>query len=409
MNTTTRRIAALSAAATTFALWVATSEANPGLSLGTWAFHPYLELSGSYDSNVYKSRDNEISDLYTEPEVGLRFSSATETNLLNLSGNVFGSRREYASESDLSFSTFGDNVGLRYGETEKSVVELIQSFRRVRDNDRHASDMETSGLSASLVQDIHTLSAQRDVQQYGATAERQLTDKTDLTLGYRYSSSVYDEDGFFDLDGQIGQADLAYALTDKSATFVALRYGVQHQESTPGSSKLMTARLGFRTRGTDKVVCKIGAGLERYERPLETGDHTDSSFNFDASLDWFVTEKVALRCGGHNGTQLSSFYQGNGLDFVSGWVGAGYRWSPTTTFSVRGVYRLDDYLDPVAYEESFIDRKDTRIEAHARVDYVIPSEWLKLFFELTHDIVDSNVDEVDYVDSRAILGADMTY
>lgn len=409
MNTTTRRILAASSALATLTLIVASSDAGTGLGLGSWRLSPYLELGGTYDSNVYKTRDAEVSDVYAEPELGLRFSSSTETNRLTLGGNLFYSRREYASESDLSFNTYGDNVGLRYGEQQRSFAELVQSFRRVRDNDRHASDIETSGLSASMVQDIHTLSAQRDVHQLGATAEQRLTDKTDLTVGYRYASSAYDEEGFFDLDGHLGQADLAYLLTDKTAAFVSFRYGVQSQEESSGTADLATVRLGLQARGTEKVTCKIGIGMERYERPLDTGDETTDSFNFDVSADWYVTEKVTLRCGGYNGTQLSSFYRGNGLDFISGWVGGGYRWRPSTTFSVRGVYRVDDYLDPVAYEESTIDREDTRFEAHARIDYTLPSDLLKVYFELSHDLVDSNVEPVDYVDSRVMVGADIRY
>lgn len=380
---------------------------SPGI--GPWMLSPYLELSGAYDSNVYKTKDHPTSDMYAEPELGLRFGLSGETNLLRLSGNLFVARREYAAERALSFNTFGDNASLRYDDEERTTAELIQSFRRVSDNDRHASDIESSGLSASMVQDIHSLSARRDVNQAGATMDRRLTDKTRFVLGYRYASSVYDEPGFFDLQGHVGQADLAYNMTDKTAAFVTLRHGQQHQETTPGWSKLSTLRFGVQNRGTEKISCKIGAGIERYERPPDTGDERSDAFNFDASADWYVTEKVTLRCGGYNGTQMSSFYRGNGLTFISGWAGAGYRWRPSTTFSIRGVYRVDDYLDQVPYQNGTIDRKDRRVEAHARADYAMPSNLLKLFLDVSHDHVDSNDEPVDYTDTRVTIGADIRF
>ena len=132
-------------------------------------------------------------------------------------------------------------------------------------------------------------------------------------------------------------------------------------------------------------------------------------FNFNAAVDWFVTEKLTFRCGGYNGTQWSAFYVGNALEYISGWVGLGYRWKPSTTFSLRGIYRIDDYLDPVTHLGVTSDRIDDRLEGHARIDYLVPGEFLRLYLEVSYDQVDSNLDWVDYVDKRFVLGANIRY
>ncbi len=409
MKTTMLRIRLSATVISLLAPLAASADPGDGIGVGSWLLSPYIDINATYDSNVYKTRDNEIADTFFEPEFGLRMSSSTETNLLTLRGNAFMSRREYSSESSQDFSSWGDNLSLQYGRPEHFTIEGIQSFRHVQDYDRHASDMESSGLSESMVQDIHTLSAERNINQIGLGATRRLTDKTELTLGYRYCDVLYANDQFLDLDGQVGQIDAAYLMTDKTAAFLSLHGGIQNQEGTDGSATYAIARLGATTRGSDKMAYNAGAGIEHYTRPVASGNESFDTFNFNVTADWYVTEKVTLRCGGLNGTQLSSFYEGNGLNYVSGWAGAGYRWKPSTILSVRGIYRRDSYLDPVPDGNTTIDRADTRIEAHARIDYTAPANFLKLYFEASLDIADSNINTADYVDKRIMVGAELLY
>lgn len=409
MKTIDRRIALTATGMAMGLAFAAASAAGTGHRAGSWLLSPYVELDGAYDSNVYKSGEKEVSDFYLEPEIGLRFSSSTETNLFTASGNVFGSRREYASEGGLGFNTFGDHVGLRYGHEDRMRLEAVQSFRRIRDNDRHASDIENSSLSSGMLQDIHSLSARRDVHQAGATAGWRVSDRSDLTVAYRLAATRYDEEGFFDLTAHLAQADLARKLTDKTATFVTLRHGIQSQENVDGDAALSTARLGLLTRGTDKLYARLGAGVEHYELPPDSREDAIDSFNFDAALDWIATDKLLLRAGGYNGTQLSSLYRGNAIEFISGWLGAGWRWSPTTTLSLRAIYREDEYVDPVSVNEQPVQREDDRYEAQARIDWSDIGGRFKVYAGYSHDLVESNVRVVEYTDHRVIVGAGIRY
>lgn len=411
-----------------------------GIRIGSWVLSPYLDLNYTYDSNVYKDETNEVDDIFFEPELGLRFSSSTETNCTSFRGNLFYSDRQYDTEKNRDFKTYGDNLTLRHGNGRRALIELIQSYRHLDDNDRHASDIEASPLSGEMVEDSNTLDLERDVHQLGASVSRRMTDKLELALSYRYSGVMYENETHdrvdpkdliippgLDLDGHIWQLDAALGLTDKTDAFLTLRQGLQYQEDTDGSANLTTVRLGLKSQGSDKLTYTAGAGLERYERPgqggddeeevgidpyvgvAESEDDEDVTFNFNGTVNWFITEKLTFRCGGYNGTQFSSFYQGNGMEYISGWAGLGYRFKPSLIFSIRAIYREDDYLDPVTHQGVTRDRIDERFEGHARIDYVAPGEFLRLYLEGTYDEVDSNFDFVDYVDQRLMLGAIIRY
>lgn len=404
--------------------WACSATAGPGdgVALGSWVFSPYVELIGVYDSNVYKDRDDEIDDLFLEPELGLRFSTSIDTNLFSIRGNAFFSDRSYRTEDNRDFHSFGESIDLKLGNGRKSLIELIQSYRRLDENDRHAADIESSELAGELIQDSNTLDLQRDILQFGALIQRRLSDKLELGLSYRYAGVAYDDtksdrlgpkdlvvpDGL-DLDDNGVQLDGALKLTDKTDVTATLRQGWQFQEDADDSADISIARLGLQSQGAAKLVYHAGAGVEYYQYPLGTDDYDDLGFNFSVAADWFITEKLTFRCGGFNGTQFSAFYSTNALEYVSGWAGLGYRWKPSTIFSVRGVYRHDDYINPVTHEGETKDRRDDRIEGHARVDYLVPGSFLRLYLEATYDEVDSNFDFTDYVDKRVILGVNLCY
>ena len=425
--------------------WAVAAWAGPGngLTIASWVLSPYVELNYSHDSNVYKDGTNVISDTFFEPELGLRFSSSAETNTFLVKGNLFVSDRTYDAESNRDFMTYGDHLTLQLGNGRKSMLELIQSYRFLDDNDRHASDIESSRLAGEMVEDSNALDLERELNQLGASLMRRMSDKLLLSLSYRYSGVHYPNETHdrlrrkqeeyvpegLDLDGHIWQLEGALGMTDKTDVLLTLRQGLQYQETTEDPAELTTLRLGLQTQGAQKLVYHVGAGLEYYARPYEPrydetdfdeidvvvdedgvhSDHDRVTFNFNAAADWFITEKLTFRIGGYNGTEFSSFYEQNGMEYVSGWAGLGYRWRPSWIFSMRGIYRHDDYLDPVTHEGVTKDRKDVRVEGHGRIDYIAPGNFLRVYLEAIYDEVDSNFDFVDYVDRRLILGAIVQY
>ena len=393
-----------------------------GISVGSWVLSPYVDLTLTDVSNVYKDRTNAVQDYFMEPEIGIRFSSSSETNRIMVLGNVFYSERMYDQETIRDFRTYGNTLTLNAGYGQRTKLELIQSHRRLDDNDRHASDFESSPMSLEMVEDSNTLDLQRKLDQLGGAISRRFTDKLELGATYRYSGVRYDnktEDRLdpkdltvpygLDLDGHILQLDGGLGLTDKTDVTLSYRHGRQSQESTDGRARLDTLRLGLRSQGADKLVYHAAGGFERYQRPGEFKEDAEIYLSFNFSADWFLTEKITIRAGGFNGTQFSSFYQGNGLEYYQVWAGLGYRWKPSTIFYIRGIYRYDDYLDPVTHLGETKDRHDTRLMANARVDYTAPGNFLRLFLEASYHEVKSNFDFVEYVDQRLSIGANLRY
>ncbi len=422
--------------------WTVLAGPGDGINLGSWVLSPYLDIVFTHDSNVYKDYTNEIDDIYFEPEVGLRFSSSGDTNCLSLRGNVYYSDRQYDQEKNRDFVTYGDSLNFRWGNGRRALLELIQSYRFLDDNDRHAADIESSTLASEMIEDSNALDLEREIHQVGVSLSRRFTDKLELALAYRYAGVIYANTNHnrlepkqlyvprgLDLDGHILEFTGGLGLTEKTDLVLTLRQGLQYQEGISDPAELTTARLGLKNQGTEKLVYGFSAGLEYYARPGQTrfaeadlGEddvevtaegveiHNDQiSFNFAAAVDWYATEKLTFRGGGYNGTQFSSFYEQNGVEYMSLWLGAGYRWKPSTIFSVRGIGRYDDYLDPVTHQGVTQDRHDWRLEGHARVDYIAPGGFVRFYLEGTYDEVNSNFDFVEYVDVRLILGAKVMY
>lgn len=387
---------------------------------------PYVDLGITEDSNVYKQPTNRIDDRYIETEFGARFSSSWVTNQLPdrlvIRGNVFYADRRYDSEKKEDFNSYGDGLVVQYGEERRFRLALMQSYRKISDYDRHYSDVEFSDLAPEVVEDSNALDIRREINNLGIRGGWRVTDKLDLHLSYRFSNVNYDNENRridpagglvvppgLDLSNHALQLEGRLGLTDKTDATLMLRQELEDQKGLDDSADSTTLRLGLRTQGAQKVIYNVSGGWERYERPSSLDADVTESISFNAEVDWFITEKLTFRCGGYNGTQWSSFYESNAIEYLSGWAGLGYRWKPSTTFSVRGVFREDDYLDPVTHQGETKDRLDRRMEGHARVDYSAPGGFLRLYLEATYDEVNSNFDFADYVDKRFILGVNLCY
>lgn len=408
---------------------VAFGAPGDGIHLDHTTASPYADASLTRDSNVYRApAGKETADRYFEAEAGIRLVRTAAGDNLKLEANLFGAIREYDRETEQNSSSVGDFFRMRKGGEREWRFEASQSFRRVEDIDRHASDVQTGGVaddligvSADLVQDIHTLSIQRDTHQFGLAAERPFTDRTSASVGYRYSSVIYDSDEFLDLSGHLAQIDGSIRLSERTGAFVSFREGVQSQEGVDEMSMLSVLRGGLQSRGSDKLVYKAGVGLMHHRRPAPTrsgdeegegqaeGDVTSTSLNYDASVDWYVSEKVTIRGGAYNGIQMSSIYSRNGLSYVSAWIGGTWRVTPQWVLSTRATYRVDDYLDPVPVEGGTEDRSDLRSDARLRVDYSTHRGFLRAYAEVLFEHQVSSIEGLGYDGLRFTLGLNACY
>jgi len=405
MRTTANGVKLLLAmSAVTFAAWAIQAGPGQGIHYGPWMISPYVDESGTYDSNINQDSANARDDYFLNSEVGVRASYSAYMIEANALG--YGGYRSYADTSDKDFGSGGEIVGVKYGLRERVLVQADESFRHVSDVDTHGSETAIGGISADSVLDAATR-AKRDLSHFGASLGRDMTEKVEMDFGYRYDAARYDEAGLANLVGHNGQLEGAYQITDKSAAFATLFGGLQKNSAVDDAADYYGVRLGAKTHGTDKVSIKAGAGVEQYDRPSGTGDNV-TRFNFDAQAVWVLTDKVLLRAGGRNGTLMSSILTDNASDYTVVWAGAVYRMLPTVALSLSGMYRIDDYIDPVTLPDgSSEDRQDKGKGLRARADYQTPASFMSLYAETSYEAVDSNVNNYD--ETRVSIGANLKY
>jgi len=387
------------------AILVSAANAGPGQGIrsGPWVISPYADVSGTYDSNINKTGANQTDDFFLDSTLGLR--AGYTTSLLNLSGLGFVSSRNYADNTDKDFGAGGELVRIIYGTRDQIMVEADQTFRRVEDIDRYASEAAVGGVSPDSVLDVSSRS-RRDVNQAGISAGKDLTDKLELDAGYRFDNINYDAASLFDLRNHVGQLETAYKLTDKAAGFATVKAAVQENVTLSSDANYYAARLGMKSKGTDKVTFKGSAGFQQFE--LQDGD-TKSALSYDVTTAWAASTKVVLQAGGRNGSALSSMYANNGAEYQSVWLAGKYQFNPSISTTMSGAYRVDDYINQVTDNGQAKDRKDNGFAGRFRADYQAPAKFLKLYTEASYEDMSSNIDAQDYNDTRVMLGAILSY
>lgn len=378
------------------------AEPGSGLHTGPWALSPYANLRETYNSNVGKVPANKQDDFFFDSEAGLRFGySAYEVDFSSLG---YLGTRNYSDMTDQDFSIGGEVMKFKQGTHETLVIEADQTFRRTEDIDLHGSEAAVLGVSPDSVLDS-SATTRRDINNIGVSAGRNLSDKMTLDIGYRFDDLNYEDPAVFDINNHIGQAEGSFRLTDKTDSLVTLLGGMQDNGVISDPANYYIGRVGLKTRGTDKVVFKGGAGVQLYERP---GADDVTSFNYDLSAFWIATDKITVQAGGRNGTVLSSLYADNGSAYDSVWAGVSYRFIPTILLSANASYRQDDYLDPVVVSGETKDRTDKGSGLGARVDYMTPAKFLKLYAEIQYQNVESTVAPT-YDETRIMLGMKLQY
>lgn len=386
------------------AAMISTARAEPGngIHTGPWMFSPYVNLRETYDSNVDKSPVNKLDDFFFDSEGGLKMGYSAYA--IDFSGLGYLGYRNYSDLTDKDFSSGGEILKFKQGTHDTFVIEADQTFRRVEDIDMHGSESAVMGVSPDSVLDSSAVS-RRDINNVGVSVGRDLTDKMTLDVGYRFDDVNYADPTLFDIQNHIGQAEGSWRLTDKTDSLVTLLGGIQDNGVISDPANYYIGRVGLKTRGTDKVIFKGGVGAQLYERP-SSDDVT--SFNYDLSAAWIVTEKISLQAGGRNGTVLSSLYAANGSAYNVVWAGASCRLIPTLVLSANASYRQDDYLDPVAVAGGTKDRTDKGTGLGVRADYMTPAKFMKLYTEAQYQNVESTLSPT-YDETRIMLGMKLQY
>ena len=92
-------------------------------------------------------------------------------------------------------------------------------------------------------------------------------------------------------------------------------------------------------------------------------------------------------------------------DWLGVRLGLSCRVTRSLALSSSAVYRIDDYQDPVDVGDGLAERKDKGTSVEFRVDFLMPSKYVRMFAKTTYETVDSTVQ--GYSDVRAILGVEL--
>jgi hypothetical protein len=381
---------------------VVCAEPGNGIHAGPWMLSPYANLRETYDSNVDKTPVAKKDDDFLDSEAGLKLGYSAY--MIDFSGLGFLGNRNYSDLTDKDFSTGGEILKFKQGTHDTFVIEADQSFRRVEDVDLHDNQAAVLGVSPDSVLDSSSTS-RRDINNIGVSVGRSLTDKLTLDVGYRFDDVNYSDPTLFDIQNHIVQAEGAFRLTDKTDSLVTLQGGIQDNGVISDPASYYIGRAGFKTRGTDKIIYKGGMGVQLYNRP-NADDIT--SFNYDLSASWIATDKITFQAGGRNGTVLSSLYTDNGSEYNTLWAGASCRIISTIVLSGNATYRQDDYFDPVAVSGGTQDRTDSGKGVEARVDYITPAKFMRIYTEIDYSSVESTISST-YDVTRFMVGVNLQY
>lgn len=380
------------------------------LASGDWNVRPYAELSLAYDDNVYRTGANEVDDMYVDPKVGLLFRTSSQDALLSLSGGAVYNRREYFDEDDRSTDTYGGGLSLDYGVGEITEAQAVAGYRLVESDDTLGAVTPLRGVERGLIQDIDSSNFEREIYDAGLAIKHAFSDRTELLLGGMYTALDYDNPASIDLTGWIAQALVDHYLTDKMGVFGLVRDGSQEQDGDNQTADSLAGQVGLSFTATDKLDLRAGVGSESYSRSAPgVADKDTDNVSFSLSLQWQATDKLNVTAGGYNGSQLSSAFSDNAVEFINAFVGVGYALSSTVNVSLRGVYRQDDYVEPVTRGGLTADREDDRIQVVARVDYRPPVKNLALFAQVATEDVDSSIDLIDYTRTLVSAGVGLAY
>ena len=377
--------------------WVLAAPVDKGIRVGAFTLSPFAGMAGTYDSNIQRASADEEDDVFLEANLGLKLGYQAKEVALN--GIGFAQGRAYEDHDEADFGAGGEALLLKLGAPERILVELQESWRRVEDFDNYGVIGAVGGISADAFLDANVRS-RRDILEGGVGVGAKLTDKTDLQAGYRYNETDYASSDLLDLASHNAQIEALYKFRAKSAGFATLLGGVQDSDQVDDEATYAAARLGLQTRQTDRLVVKAGVGEQHYERP--EGGGNEDRFNFDGQASWAATDKTQVQLEGRNGIQLSSISRANVVDYTVFRLGVAHRVNSVLALTASGTYRRDDYQDPVANGDQWVDRLDNGATFTLRADYLIPSKYLRLFAETMYETVDSNIRDYDV--ARATLG-----
>ena len=371
-----------------------------GVKIGNLIISPFLDLSLTYDSNIYLTRPDEEEDVFADIVGGVAFVNKTER--LILAGRGWGQFRRYFDATDLDSDGYGEKLSLIWGNERKLSLAVGQKYVKLDDYEITPRSVDTLNIPSQrlMLTEDRTERVERRIFDISPVVRYLPTDKTELDAGYSYNSVSYDPEELFDWYENRGQLEAFRKITDKMSGLLTVQYSQQTSEGFEDDSTYYIIRGGVLHNITAKTTVKAGVGVQDYDFGQEspTGDDLDKSMlNFDVVGSWQATDKLAFEVSGRNAIQPATQYETNTKEVTLASLGLGYDVTDHLTFTAAASFRQDDYIGRVVTATGLQDKEREHWGGRLRFDYRPHVKFCNLFVETTYEDVDDTVED-DYND-----------
>ena len=384
------------------------SVANPsfgvpgdGVRVGPVVLSPFVELSGTFDDNVFLERDGaEDDDFYWQITPGIAF--LRETDHILLQGRAWGQFQRYKEFEQKDNDSFGERVGLTYESDKKTLMRLEQKYTRIEDYENYPRSVDAVNIESQdlgLTED-RTERLLRYLFDVGGTVGRWIGDRTYIEGGLAYGFVDYDSAALFDWDETKAQIEGRLKVSRKTEVLLTAQYSVQDADGLTDDLVYYLGRIGVFKRVTGKTAVKAGVGFESYEtddRALSGQSLDGSIVNFDLAATWDVNPRTQIQFSGRNGIQPTTQYERNTKEVLLLAAGVTYKLTDTILLSLAGTHRADDYTARVPVSGGFFDKERELYGIRGRIDYAPHAKFFELFLEGTYEEVEDNLND-DYED-----------
>ena len=390
------------------------SRAGPGdgLRVGKVRIRPHVSVSGTYDSNVFLTGEGEESDMFWQLQAGLDASMTLDALTLELAALSYS--RTYSSTEPAEDAEISGGASLRaaFGRREKLAVEITPSYQRVQDyswRPRREGSL-TRDDRAYLVSEDRSERERRDLIDVGVSVGRNMTDKTELDVAYGYHMVDYVESDLFDQTGNRAGVSAGYKVTAKSALYLDYGFGIQDSEGTSDEAVSHTAHAGWRTRLSDKTSFRAGAGVEVHDDGTDDAGGIDSRqevFSLDVAGYWRAAPKVMVSVAVGDSIEPSSFEANNTREVRYAAGSASWRFTRDVSVSAGLSARSEEYRRPS--EAVGATRETYSYGITGRLGYAPPRRLYSASLTASHELLDSNLPNEDYDQTRVALQLTLRY
>ncbi len=357
--------------------------AQDGIRAGDFILSPYADLSVISDSNVRTDADDEEDDISLIVRVGLSFQNTVDQ--IRLRGNVWGLAERYYDLDEEDHEDWGQSLSLRMFDRDRLQITLRQSFARVESFDYAVGSTQ-----------------ERDDLRAGIALGRNLTDKLEGDLDYAFRKTDYESPNVFDWDQHRVMATLGHVLTDKTSATLSLSAGRQSSDGNDDDADFYAARIGLRTRGTDKMTGAFGVGFQRHE-----SDQNINIPSFRGSVNWRANENMTVFARAENTVEPATQDINNYNKVIRASLGTSVNVMQDYLLSFTGRYNRNDIDRRI--DDGAVSKDDDTYTVSARLTYRPPARWLQAFLDVQYEDKTATPKSNEYSQTMVKAGVNLRY